>query len=101
MILVAGPDQYRTPDLVMVSAAVPPPVVKLVPETVAVQAATRWCRTSVTVTVPRAALTVAPGAALPRFAVTGTLIESGPATTRVNRWVAAGPGVLPTVRVSG
>ena len=63
----------------MVSAGVPAPVAKLVPETVAVQPAPKP-RSSVTWTVPRPPLRVPPGAAEPRVAVAGTVMESGPAT---------------------
>ena len=64
----------------MVSAGVPVPVAKPVAETVAVQPVPNP-RSSVTWTVPRLALRVPPGAAEPRAAVAGTVMDSGPATT--------------------
>src|ERR1700733_6370402 len=64
----------------MVSAALPIPVVKSVAEVVAVHPATP-ARPSVTWTMPRLALAVAPGAAEPRLALAGAVIESTPRTT--------------------
>ncbi len=64
----------------MVSRGEPTPVAKLVAETVAVQLAPKP-RSSVTWTVPRLALRVPPGAAEPRLAKPGAVMESGPATT--------------------
>ena len=64
----------------MVSAGVPVPVVKPVAETVAVQPAPKP-RLSVTWTVPRPPLMVPPGAAAPRLALAGAVIDSGPART--------------------
>ena len=73
----------------MVSAGVPVPVAKLLAETVAVQPAPKP-RSSVTWTVPSPALRVPPGAAEPRLAVAGAVMESGPATTAT---VTAQPGL--------
>src|SRR5437879_5612725 len=70
---VVGPDQYAMFPFVMVSAVVPPPVVRFVADTVAVQPATPG-RPSATVTVPMEALTVPLGSPLPRLAVPGTVI---------------------------
>jgi hypothetical protein len=64
----------------MVSAGVPAPVAKLVAETVAVQPAPKP-RSSVTWMVPRPAARVPPGAAEPRLAVAGAVMDSGPAAT--------------------
>src|ERR1700733_627931 len=64
----------------MVSAAVPIPVVKSVAEVVAVHPATP-ARASVTWTMPRLALAVVPGAAEPRVALAGAVIERTPRTT--------------------
>ena len=58
----------------MVSAGVPVPVAKLVEATVAVQPAPKP-RSSVTWTVPSRALRVPPGAAVPRLAVAGAVME--------------------------
>lgn len=64
--------------MVIVSADVAPPVVKFVADTVAVHVLEASPRPSETVTDPSAALRVPPGAAPPRPAVTGTLIDSVP-----------------------
>ena len=64
----------------MVSAGVPVPVAKLVPETVAVQPAPKP-RSSVTWTVPRPPLAVPPGAAETQGGGGGAVIDSRPATT--------------------
>jgi hypothetical protein len=69
-----------------VSAAVAPPVVKLVEDTVAVHVLVASPRWSETVTEPRAALTVPPGAALPRPAVAGTLIDNVPVVGMTLSW---------------
>jgi hypothetical protein len=74
----------------MVSAGVPAPVAKPVAETVAVQPAPKP-RLSVTWTVPRLAVMVPPGAAEPRLAVAGTVMDSGPATTAT---VTLQPGLV-------
>src|SRR5689334_12808338 len=67
-------------DLAIVSAAVPPPVVKSVVETLAVHAATSAPRVSVTVTEPSWAEVVnAPVATEPRLPLAGALIERVPA----------------------
>jgi hypothetical protein len=44
VVAVAGPDQYDTAALLIVSAGVPPPVVKSVEETVVVQVAVSAAR---------------------------------------------------------
>jgi hypothetical protein len=75
-VTVAVPDQCAMLPFAMVSAAEPPPVVKFVADTVAVHPATPG-RQSVTVTVPIEALIVPPGTALPRLAVSGTVIVVG------------------------
>src|SRR5450631_2946095 len=65
----------------MVSAGVPPPVVKLVDETVAVQLPDVLARASTTWTLPsRADSTVAPEDTLPRLTDAGTEIDSAPLT---------------------
>src|SRR5450755_4648084 len=64
----------------MVSAGVPVPVMELVPETVAVQSAPKP-RLSVTWTLPRPALMVAPGSVEPRLALTGAVMDRPPAMT--------------------
>src|SRR5271165_5658378 len=64
----------------MVSTGVPPPVVKLVEETAAVQPAPKP-RSSVTATMPRFAWMVPPGGPAPRPALAGAVIDSGPAMT--------------------
>src|ERR1700735_3268939 len=71
--------RYWTSWTGMVSAAVPIPVVKSVAEVVAVHPATP-ARASVTWTMPRLALAVVPGAAEPRLALPGAVIESTPRT---------------------
>ena len=63
----------------MVSAGVPPPVVKVVAVTVAVHDAVAVPRLSVTMMAPSCALVVPPGDALGRTAVAGTVMASGPA----------------------
>ncbi|MEU9047607.1 hypothetical protein AB0D63_39110, partial [Kitasatospora sp. NPDC048343] len=85
-MFVAAPDQYETFEVVIVSADVPPPVVKLVADTVAVHVLVASPRPSETVTEPRAALRVPPGAALPRPAVAGTLIDSVPVVGMTVIW---------------
>jgi hypothetical protein len=72
--------RYRTSVTGMVSDAVPRPVVKSVEETVAVHPV-RPSRSSVTWTTPSPAPEVPPGAAAPRSALAGALIESTPVTT--------------------
>src|ERR1700722_7400308 len=63
----------------MVLAAVPLPVVRSVEETVAVHPA-RLARSSVTWTMPSPALAVPPGAAVPRSALPGVVIDRKPVT---------------------
>src|SRR5690242_13118782 len=65
----------------MVSAGVPPPVVKSVAAAVVVHDALSRARSSVTVTGPRLPLIVVPGAPLPRSALTGADIVSAPDVT--------------------
>ena len=80
----------------MVSAGVPLPVVNAVVATVAVQLAPNP-RPSVTWTVPRLALMVPPGAAEPRLALAGAVMDRTPLTTVT---VAVQPGlVLPDGQV--
>src|ERR1700722_15702436 len=64
----------------MVSAGGPVPVVKAVAETVAVQLAPNP-RLSVTWTLPRLPLMVPPGAAEPRLALAGAVMDKAPPTT--------------------
>src|ERR1700733_11062753 len=80
----------------MVSAGVPVPVVNAVAATVAVQPAPNP-RLSVTWTVPRLALMVSPGAAEPRLALAGAVMDRAPLTTMT---VTVQPGlVLPDGQV--
>ena len=64
----------------MVSAGVPPPVLKPVEETVAVQP-TPKPRLSVTWTLPRSACTVPPTTVEPRSELIGVLMDKAPAMT--------------------
>src|SRR5690348_15796248 len=65
----------------MVSAGVPPPVVKSLDAAVVIQDAVSRARSSVTVTAPRWPVMVVPGAPLPRSAETGADIDSSPEVT--------------------
>ena len=90
MVVASAVMRYWASAAGMVSAGVPVPVAKPVAETVAVQPAPKP-RSSVTWTVPSPALRVPPGAAEPRLAVAGAVMESGPATTAT---VTVQPGLL-------
>jgi hypothetical protein len=88
---VAAPEAYETADLPTDSAAVPPPVVNVVVLAVAVHDAARLARVSVTVTTPSGAVSVAPGAALPRAAEAGALMTRDPPPIENVVVVAAAP----------
>jgi hypothetical protein len=81
VVAVAGPDQYETLLLVIVSGAVPPPVVKSVEDTVVVHVAVSALRASVTVTGPICPVIDPAAAPLPRFTDAGTVIDRAPAVT--------------------
>ena len=79
----------------MVSTGIPVPVLNALVATVAVQLAPnpRW---SVTWTVPRLALMVPPGAAEPRLALAGVVMDRAPATTAT---MTVHPGLVPAGQV--
>jgi hypothetical protein len=81
VVAVAAPDQYDTSVVGTVSAAVPPPVLKLVEVTDAVHAAVSRARLSVTCTAPNCPEIEVPGVPLPRLAVPGTVIPRDPPET--------------------
>src|ERR1700723_3901934 len=77
----------------MVSFGVAVPVVKLVADAVAVQAALSKARSSVRMACPpRSEEMVLPGAPEPRFAVAGAVIESAPLVTVKVTVVFGSPG---------
>src|SRR6266496_2633221 len=85
----------------MVSAGVPPPVVKSVADAVAVQEALSRARSSVTVVVPISPVMVVPGAPEPRFAVAGAVIVSAPLVTAKVTVVSGSPGRLQVLSYIG
>jgi hypothetical protein len=78
VVAVAGPDQYDTAAFGIVSARVPPPVLKSVEDTVVVHVAVSAPRRSVTVTGPICPVSDVPAAPLPRFTEAGTVMFRAP-----------------------
>ena len=76
-VSVAGPDQYDTAALAIVSFGPPPPVVKTLVETVAVKEGNSTALEALTVTDPSCPeIDVVPALTEPRLAEAGTLMES-------------------------
>jgi hypothetical protein len=88
-VVVIDPGSYPTSRLGMVSAAVPPPVVKSEEAAVTVQAAESSALSSVTVTAPSVPEMVVPAAPDPRATLTGALMDRAPEVT-VNVTVVLG-----------
>jgi hypothetical protein len=98
-VVVMGPTAYPTSVTGMVSSGVPPPVVQLLAEAVAIQDASSRARSSVTTTEgpavppPRTPVMVLPGAPVPRSTVPGAVSDSAPTLT-VKVTVVSGSAAL-------